>query len=95
MTARLRNETTNVTIEVGSTTSIEGNYLTFYGQFGTLVENNFYTLELINSINNDIIYKDKVFCTNQYVNQSTNNYYSINKDQYITEDSYNNDYVII
>tara|TARA_R110002126_G_scaffold108721_3_gene245412 strand:- start:1288 stop:1644 length:357 start_codon:yes stop_codon:yes gene_type:complete len=95
LTVKLRNETTNISIEVTSTPIIEGNYLKFDAVFGSLIENNFYNLELIASNGGDIVYKDKIFCTNQTINQSNNDYYDINKDQYITEDSYNNDYVII
>jgi len=95
LTVKLRNETTNISIEVTSTPILEGNYLKFDAVFGSLIENNFYNLELIASNGGDIVYKDKIFCTNQTINQSNNDYYDINKDQYITEDSYNNDYVII
>jgi hypothetical protein len=95
LTVKLRNETTNISIEVTSTPIVEGNYLKFDAVFGSLIENNFYNLELIASNGGDIVYKDKIFCTNQTINQSNNDYYDINKDQYITEDSYNNDYVII
>tara|TARA_R110001632_G_scaffold45461_2_gene115518 strand:+ start:420 stop:776 length:357 start_codon:yes stop_codon:yes gene_type:complete len=95
LTVKLRSETTNISIEVTSTPIIEGNYLKFDAVFGSLIENNFYNLELIASNGGDIVYKDKIFCTNQTINQSNNDYYDINKDQYITEDSYNNDYVII
>lgn len=95
LTVKLRNETTNISIEVASTPIVEGNYLKFDAVFGSLIENNFYNLELIASNGGDIVYKDKIFCTNQTINQSNNDYYDINKDQYITEDSYNNDYVII
>jgi len=95
ITVRLRNETTNISIDVTSTPIVEGNYLKFDAVLGTLVENNFYTMELIASNGGDIVYKDKVFCTNQTVDQSNNDYYDINKNEYTTEDSYNNDYVII
>ena len=42
-----------------------------------------------------IIYKDKIFCTDQAIDQSVNNYYSVNKDVYKEETSYDNDYIII
>ncbi len=41
-----------------------------------------------------IIYKDRIFCTNQEVNQPSNDYYTINKNKYIQEVS-NNDFIII
>jgi CMP-N-acetylneuraminic acid synthetase len=42
-----------------------------------------------------VIYKDKVFCTDQTINQTNNDYYSINKDEYVQEDSFDNDYIIL
>jgi len=43
----------------------------------------------------DIIYKDKIFCTDQTVDQENNDYYTMNSGEYTTEDSYDNDYIII
>lgn len=42
----------------------------------------------------NVIYKDRVFCTNQLINQENNDYYTINKDAYIQEVS-NNEFIII
>lgn len=41
------------------------------------------------------IYKDRAFCTDQDIDQMDNLYYDINKGQYITDNSYNNDYIVI
>lgn len=75
-----------------------GNYLEIIALF-TLVENRFYDLTIYNGIQNltdlDIIYKDKIFCTDQFINQNTNNQYSINNGEYISEEAGNNDYIII
>jgi hypothetical protein len=43
----------------------------------------------------DVIYKDKIFCTDQSINQSTNAYYKPNKDVYTTNDTYDNDYIYV
>lgn len=53
-----------------------------------LVENHFYNLTITDGTS--VIYRDKIFCTNQSVGE-----YSVNKDEYVTEDSYDNDYIII
>ena len=90
---KLTSESTNTPIVVNSTTAINGNYLQFASVFGTLTEGQFYILEVSNT--NGVIYKDKVFCTNQTINQSDNDYYSINKNEYTSEDSYDNEYIII
>jgi hypothetical protein len=42
----------------------------------------------------DIIYRDKIFCTAQTINQTSGNKYSINKDEYVTK-SANNDFIIL
>lgn len=78
-----------------------------YGQFkerviadsGTFVNNtclyNFLDAQnLINTSSLDIIYLDKIFCTDQAINQNTNNYYSVNKDEYVSK-SGNNDYIVL
>ena len=89
----LTSESTNTPIVVNSTTTVNGNYLQFASIFGALVEGQFYILQV--SDTNGVIYKDKVFCTDQTINQTSNDYYSINKDQYISEDSASNEYIII
>ncbi len=50
--------------------------------------------ELLNNSSLDVIYKDKIFCTDQTINQDTNNYYSVNKDEYVSK-SGNNDYIVL
>jgi hypothetical protein len=41
------------------------------------------------------IYKDRIFVTNQEINQLDDKYYDINKDQYTTNNSYNNEYIVV
>ncbi len=59
-------------------------------------EGRFYTLSVNDS--SGIIYKDKIFITNQTVNQANNNYYDINSGEYTTDSQTamnDNDYIII
>jgi len=45
-----------------------------------------------------IIYKDRIFCTDQTINQTNNNYYDINSGEYTfdeTTGSHDNDYIIV
>jgi hypothetical protein len=49
---------------------------------------------LVNTTDLDIIYRDKVFCTAQSTNQSKNQSYSVNKDEYKSK-SGNNDFIIL
>jgi len=41
------------------------------------------------------VYKDRIFCTNQDIDQNDSDYYDLNKDQYVTNDSFNNEYIVI
>ena len=44
----------------------------------------------------NIIYKDKIFCTDQTINQADNNYYDINSSEYTQTTAYpDDDYIII
>jgi hypothetical protein len=67
--------------------------MSFEAVFGTLKKDVYYTMDVL--LNGSVIYKDKVFCTDQTINQSNNDYYDINENEYTTEDSYDNDYIII
>jgi hypothetical protein len=49
----------------------------------------------IDTTNIDTIFKDRIFCTDQEIDQSDNLYYDINKNKYVTDNSYNNDYIVI
>lgn len=67
-------------------------YLTISFPF-TLTEGNYYVLKLNDSDGN--IYIGKIFCTDQTVDQDTNNYYSINSGEYVSDTTYDNDYIIL
>jgi len=41
------------------------------------------------------LYKDKIFCTDQPLDQTEDEYYSVNKNVYVSENTYDNDYIII
>lgn len=64
----------------------EGTYLQV-SKIVNLKEDRFYTLKVLNGT--DVIYKDRIFCTNQTVST-----YSINNGEYV-ENSTNNDFIII
>lgn len=46
------------------------------------------------SSHGECIYRDRVLCTNQKINQNNNEYYTINKGEYIQETS-NNEFIIV
>jgi hypothetical protein len=81
----LRDEETNIEVELNCTFSIDRYYVTTSKIF-PIKQNKYYMLTILNGT--DVVYRDKVFCTNQTIES-----YSINKDEY-TQHTTNNDYKI-
>ena len=71
----LRNETTGTETNIAADFFLSDYYLTTTTIF-SLKENTFYNLTIKND--NDIVYKDKVFCTNQ-----SSDTYTVNQNQYV------------
>lgn len=98
----LRDDSTNSETYLELPTSvINGNYLDITSVF-TLSEGRFYDLVvykvelgyvLASLTELDVIYKDKIFCTAQNLDQNTNTFYTPNESEYI-EQSANNDFII-
>jgi hypothetical protein len=59
----------------------------------SLLEGRFYEVTVLSG--SDVIYRDKIFCTDQEINQNINDYYTINQGVYITENSRNNQYITL
>lgn len=92
-TMTLRDDQTNtVTTFSDITLTEEGDYNVISETFA-LKEGYYYDLKITSE--GATIYKDKVFCTDQSVDQSTNDYYTINQDVYETETTHDNDFIII
>jgi len=93
VTLKLRDESKNTVTTYSSVaaTNVKG-YLTLSRAF-SLVEGRFYELTILDGT--EVIYKDRIFCTDQDVDQATNDYYSVNKNVYDSENSYDNEYIII
>ena len=94
----LRDDSTNTSTTYASiSATTDKNYLVVSKALSpVLVEGRFYDLTLKEGAN--VIYKDKIFCTNQTVNQANNDYYTVNSGEYTTptgDDKYDNDYIII
>ena len=92
VTIKLRDDSTNSEVEITPTAIVNKNYLELSSVF-TLIEGRFYDLKVYKGTS--IIYRDKIFCTDQSTNQSNNEYYSVNKDEYVQEQSGNNDFIIL
>jgi hypothetical protein len=94
----LRDDSTNTSTTYSSiSTTTDKNYLVVSQALSpVLVEGRFYDLTLKEGAN--VIYKDKIFCTSQTVNQANNDYYTVNDGEYTTptgDDKYDNDYIIV
>ena len=81
----LVNEMTNESTTITSDFYIDGYYLYTTASFD-LIEGNFYTLSILNDT--DVVYKDKIFCTNQVIAN-----FSINDGQYVANQT-TNDYIV-
>tara|TARA_R110002012_G_scaffold297727_1_gene495795 strand:- start:656 stop:1003 length:348 start_codon:yes stop_codon:yes gene_type:complete len=87
-----RDDSTNTSVTYTSSATTTKNHLVI-SQALALKEGRFYDLTIKQGT--DVIYKDKVFCTDQTVDQDTNNYYSVNDGEYTIDTSYDNDYIIL
>ena len=85
----LINEQTNTTVELTILLNAQGDYKTIDLPKSNLVSNTFYTFIVRDSATN-VLYADRIFASNVASND-----YDINKDQYITEQLTNNDYIVI
>jgi hypothetical protein len=81
----LRNEITNEIQTISATFTLDSYYLSTSKIFD-LKENTFYNLTIKNGV--EVVYKDKVFCTNQVLKD-----YTVNKDEYVAHAT-NNDFII-
>jgi len=97
VTLKLRDDSTNETVTILPTAVNLKNYIELSNVYD-LKEGHFYDLKIYNGqgvvTDLDIIYRDKIFCTTQSTNQTANEHYSVNKDEY-KEQSGNNDFIIL
>ena len=87
-TLSLTNKSTGSTSTVSVTKTDDGDYMVLTGTF-SLNEGVTYTFVVKDG--STVIYRGLIFCTDQ----ADLDKYFVNKDLYIEEDSYDNDYVII
>lgn len=82
-------EGTNRTVtETALTTVTVSGFLTISDTFA-LTQDKFYSLDVFDNSDDTLIFRDKIFCTNQDVKE-----YSINDGDYTQDDTYDNDYII-
>ena len=83
----ITDDQTNTEVQVTIASSIQGDYFDTINATFSILENHFYNLEIRNG--NTVVYKDKIFCTNQAVDS-----YSVNEGKYTSIPS-NNEFIII
>ena len=88
----LRDDSTNAEVTYSVSTTTDKNYLVL-SQALALTEGRFYDLTIKEG--SSVIFKDKVFCTDQTIDQDTNNYYSVNDGEYTSDTTHDNDYIIL
>lgn len=87
-TIKINNETTNKEVYSDTTTSFTSNdYYYQYSDTFTLKQDTFYTIEI--TAGSDLIYRDKIFCTNQTISS-----YSVNNNEY-TIHSDDNEFIVL
>ncbi len=93
-TLSIRDDSTNVENTYNITNAVNlGNYLNFNNIFNPiLVENHFYDLKLIS--NGEVIFKDRIFCTDQDIDQLNSDYYDLNSNEYLDYNGYDNTYLV-
>jgi len=93
-TLSIRDDSTNVEKTYSITSAVNsGNYLNFNNIFDPiLVENHFYDLKLIS--NGEVIFKDRIFCTDQDIDQLNSDYYNLNSNEYLDYNGYDNTYLV-
>ena len=103
----IRDDSTNVSVDyvlvprvagVGNIETDNDSFAVYNSTYTNMVEGHFYDLTIYtNDTKEVVIYKDRIFCTEQKVEIITNNeyFYKLNKDQYTEYDGYNNDYIVV
>jgi len=96
----IRDDSTNIAViyTIAAATTV-GNYLQFNQAFNpVLVENHFYDIHLYTETGSGYkqdIFKDKVFCTDQDVDQLNENaHYKLNEGEYTHYNGFNNTYIV-
>jgi DNA/RNA endonuclease G (NUC1) len=94
-TLTVRNDTTNTSTNYSISASTIDDDLSFNVTFSPVLKEGFYYDMTLKNSSSKIIYKDKIFCTDQTINQTNNNYYTVNSGEYTTQNTYDDDYITL
>ncbi len=82
----ITDDQTNTEVQVTIASSVQGDYFDTINATFSILQNHFYNLEIRNG--STVVYKDKIFCTNQAVDS-----YSVNSGKYTSQAS-NNEFIV-
>jgi len=89
---KLTNKNTRASFVVGVSAVNSNGYMTITGSAFALVENTNYSMEVLNDDGSgDVLYRDTIFCTNQ----TDFDKFDVHKDDYVTEDTYDNEFIVL
>jgi len=89
---KLTNKNTRSSFVVGVSTVNSNGYMTITGSTFALVENTNYSMTVLNNDGSgDVLYRDTIFCTNQ----TDFDKFDVHKDDYVTEDTYDNEFIVL
>ena len=90
VTLTLTNKNTRTSTNVSVGVSNSDGYMTLSSAAFSLVEGTNYSMEVANQ-SGDVIYRDTIFCTNQ----TDYDKFDIHKDEYVTEDTFDNEFIVL
>ena len=88
---RLTNNNTRTIFVVGVSNVNSNGYMTITGTTFALVENTNYSMDVFNDDGSGVIYRDTIFCTNQ----TDLDKFDVHKDDYVTEDTFDNEFIVL
>jgi len=92
VTLSVRDDSTNTSVSYSVTPTTSRDYMVLSQAF-SLKEGRYYDLEVKEGA--IVIYKDRLFCTDQTVSQITNNYYTVNSSEFNYNATYDNDIILV
>jgi hypothetical protein len=88
ITIELTDEDTNTTATLTPSVSNSDGYMTLSSIY-SVKEGTFYTFKVI--LSSAIIYRGRVYCTSQIDLKQ----YTVNENEYVTENSYDNEFIVL
>jgi hypothetical protein len=89
VTLTLTNKNTRTSENVSVSVSNLDGYMSLTGSF-SLIEGTNYSMKVV-SQSGDVIYRDTIFCTDQ----TDFDKFDVHKDEYVTEDTFDNEFIVL